>query len=264
MCARAREAYRATVAAPILRVSVARRRSTISEAACQVQQSSILRIPRKSPGWRSATEWWHAGIDSSSDAHGPATESLRRQWFEGWFFRLVDHSSKSSVAVIFGSLRRPQEQRQSVGPFDEHLVVVSYDDERDGSHHMRSVKLDGDAVTLRGRSAGGFEVAAVDGASGGGGGGGGGEFSWWSERHGGMRVKGDDALLDLRFSHGLRLVANISSPRPLGLEPTKRSGPRGVAIAHRAASVPLLVHPLAHPRATPYGTAAAKPTEVEG
>ena len=80
---------------------------------------------------------------------------------------------------------------------------------------MRSVKLDGDAVTLQGRSAGGFEVAAVDGASGGGGGGGGGEFSWWSERHGGMRVKGDDALLDLRFSHGLRLVANISSPRVL-------------------------------------------------
>ena len=37
----------------------------------------------------------------------PQPNAAKRQWFEGWFFRLVDSDHASSVAVIFGSLRRP-------------------------------------------------------------------------------------------------------------------------------------------------------------
>ena len=157
----------------------------------------------------------------------PQPSALRRQWFEGWFLRLVDHSAQASIAVIFGSLRRKREERRGLasGPFDEHLIVVAYDDGRDGSHHMRSVKLEGDEVAVQGRPSPGELGDAAPGA---GGGAAGAHFSWWSDRHGGLRVRGDAATLDLRFTHGLRVVANVSSPRlPWRAERPDTEGPEG-------------------------------------
>jgi hypothetical protein len=122
--------------------------------------------------------------------------SHRKQWFEGWFFRFVDHASLTSIAVIFGSLRRQQlAERELAQPFDEHLVVVAYRD-ASGTDVMESALLDGGSVSLSGGDAAGRPSA-----------------TWWSTHHGGMRVVGDDAFVDVQLRGGLRVVANVSGPR---------------------------------------------------
>jgi hypothetical protein len=159
----------------------------------------------------------------------PQPSAMRRQWFEGWFLRLVDHSAEASIAVIFGSLRRKRGEQRGVsqGPFDEHLIVLAYDDGRDGSHHMRSVKLEGGEVAVQGRPSS-EELGESSAPGAGNGGAAGAHVSWWSDRHGGLRVRGDVATLDLRFTHGLRLVANVSSPRlPWRAERPDTEGPEG-------------------------------------
>jgi hypothetical protein len=137
----------------------------------------------------------------------PQASSRRRQWFEGWFFRLVDHATSSTVAVIFGSLRKSSRSSSSsaLGPFDEHLIVLAYNDGRDGTQHMQSVRLDGDSVRLGGGGGGGMppRVPSASGA----------HVSWWSDAHGGMQVNGDAAVLDLRLPSSLRLNATIRGPR---------------------------------------------------
>ena len=144
----------------------------------------------------------------------PQPISIRRQWFEGWFFRLVDHSSSSNVAVIFGSLRRPDKEPPSDGPFHEHLLVLAYTER--GVQRMSSVLLESGAVQLRGR-----ETADASSSLGA-------HALWWSNQHGGMRIDGDTATLDLTMPGRLRLVANVSAPRVVWdpHEPD-RAGPEG-------------------------------------
>ncbi len=119
----------------------------------------------------------------------------RRPWFEGWFFRVVDHATGASAAIIFGSVRLRQRRRPRdlQAAFDEHLLVLAYRDGR-GAEVSRSVLLDGHEVALSGGSERGR----------------GPRVSWWSARHGGMRVSDVGTVLDVRFSDGVRLVANMS------------------------------------------------------
>lgn len=113
----------------------------------------------------------------------------RRPWFEGWFFRLVDHGTGASAAIIFGSLRR-RGKVESTTPFDEHLLVLAYRDGH-GRDVSESALLKGDSVALEGGS------RAV-----------GPRVSWWSDQHGGMSVKAGGSVLDVRFASGTRLTAN--------------------------------------------------------
>lgn len=136
----------------------------------------------------------------------------QRPWFEGWFFRFTDHATGASAAIIFGSLRGRLHERERQKPrpaFDEHLLVLGYRDGR-GVDVSRSVLLDGDAVTL---GKGGGPSARV---------------SWWSARHGGVRLSAAGTELDVRFADGMRLAANISSARvPWNCERPDRDGPEG-------------------------------------
>ena len=129
----------------------------------------------------------------------PSPKSRRKQWFEGWFFRLTDHRALTSVAVVFGSLRRPNEPPPAA--FSEHIVVVAY---RDGAGVARTeaAYLDAGAVRIRGGAADAFDAPAI--------GGGGPRVSWWSDEHGGMVVEGDRAMLDVRVA-GLRPAAARSA-----------------------------------------------------
>jgi len=74
----------------------------------------------------------------------PSPKSRRKQWFEGWFFRLTDHRALTSVAVVFGSLRRPNEPPPAA--FSEHIVVVAY---RDGAGVARTEAAYLDAGAVR-------------------------------------------------------------------------------------------------------------------
>lgn len=140
----------------------------------------------------------------------------RGQWFEGWFVRLIDHTSGVTIAAIFGSLRL---QRSSSGaaaisslPFDEHILVLAWSADS-GRQSMRSVQLAGDAVTLSGPGTADPTRPHV---------------RWWSTEHGGIEVRGDDAWLDLRLPKGLSLAANVSSPRaPWDRKRPDRAGPEG-------------------------------------
>ena len=146
----------------------------------------------------------------------PSPKSRRKQWFEGWFFRLTDHRALTSVAVVFGSLRRPNEPPPAA--FSEHIVVVAY---RDGAGVARTeaAYLDAGAVRIRGGAADAFDAPAI--------GGGGPRVSWWSDEHGGMVVEGDRAMLDVRVA-GLRLAANVSAPRvPWDAARPDTAGPEG-------------------------------------
>ena len=128
----------------------------------------------------------------------PHASMLRRRWFEGWFLRFVDHAAASSVAVVFGSLRKnaltAAERR-----FDEHLLLVAYSIGDDNSQWTESLILDGTTVRVDGGGNDGL----------------GPRVSWWSGQHGGMHIAGDVATLDLQLPTGLRLVANVSGPRVL-------------------------------------------------
>ena len=121
----------------------------------------------------------------------------RRPWFEGWFFRMTDHASRATIAVIFGSVRRREQRRlpprDQPAVFDEHLLVLAYRDGR-GAEVSRSVLLDGNEVVLGGGGEHGH----------------GPRVSWWSARHGGMRVSDLGTEVDVRFTGGVRLVANLS------------------------------------------------------
>jgi hypothetical protein len=147
----------------------------------------------------------------------------RQQWFEGWFFRFIDHATATSVAVIFGSMRggigHAADERAAgrsadwrAQPFDEHLLVLAYRD-GGGADVMRSVLLDGPAVTIGG---GGARA-------------GGPRVEWWSERNGGMRIEGDAALVDVTLPGGVRVAANVSGPRVPWSEGARadRDGPEG-------------------------------------
>ena len=118
----------------------------------------------------------------------------QRPWFEGWFFRFVDHESRASAAVIFGSLRRRRGLKEHLPscPFDEHLIVLAYRD-RMGKDVMRSVILEGEAVKLTGG------LKASQGEP---------HISWWSDTHGGMQVDREHSMVDVSFPYGVRLVAN--------------------------------------------------------
>lgn len=125
---------------------------------------------------------------------GPLPQRSRTQWFEGFFFRLTDHAAHTSLAVVFGSLRKPTASVAAAGPgFDEHLLVVAFD--ANGRTGSSSHLLDGSRVTLRG-----------------GGGNGSPRATWWSDQLGGMMIDGDDASLDLRLP-SLRLNATVTGPR---------------------------------------------------
>lgn len=149
----------------------------------------------------------------------PQSTALRGQWFEGWFIRLVDHHTSSTVSIIFGSLRRRDRPPSAVmdGPFDEHLLALGYSDGRDGDEDMHQILLDGSAVQLSGGRADGGS-ARGDGP----------RLSWWSGRHGGMRVDGDTTTLDLTLARGVRLVANMSGARvPWDPRRPDAAGPEG-------------------------------------
>ncbi len=149
----------------------------------------------------------------------PQPSRLRSQWFEGWFVRLVDHDAATSIAVIFGSLRRRRRRGASLadGPFDEHLIVAGHTS-LNGSQGMERVLLDGPSVRLSGAP------AIEDGAAGARGP----RLSWWSDAHGGMRVHGEALTLDLLLPRGLRIVANVSGPRvPWDARRPDDAGPEG-------------------------------------
>ena len=121
-------------------------------------------------------------------------------WFEGWFVRITDQQRRTSVAVVFGSLRladgaatrrtrghvadsdtmRPMTRGER--PFDEHILVVAY---RDGAgwHATRTAYLDGPDVALQGGAqvADGDVTRVKDGDVTRGS-----RVSWWSARHGKM------------------------------------------------------------------------------
>lgn len=151
----------------------------------------------------------------------PLARRLRKQLFEGWYLRLVDHSDDGgdghnsaeggagSIAVVFGSLRQPDRSDSAspgVSPFyDSHLLVVAWDF---GSGYLGSgsstLLLEGPRVALSG-----------------GGGGRGGErgaqpapyVRWWADGLGGMRIDGDAASLELSLPGGIYLNASLTSPR---------------------------------------------------
>ena len=145
----------------------------------------------------------------------PSSRSLasRRQWFEGWFFRLTDHRALTSVAVVFGSLRRPNEPPPAA--FSEHIVVVAY---RDGAGVARTeaAYLDAGAVRIRGGAADAFDAPAI--------GGGGPRVSWWSDEHGGMVVEGDRAMLG---GGGLAAGGERARARAVDAARPDAAGPEG-------------------------------------
>ena len=121
-------------------------------------------------------------------------------WFEGWFVRITDQQRRTSVAVVFGSLRLAHPPRRNGAaarrtrgraadsdtwrqmtrgdhPFDEHILVVAYRDGA-GRHATRTAYLDGPDVALQG----GAQVADV--TRGRGDVTRGSRVSWWSARHG--------------------------------------------------------------------------------
>ena len=149
----------------------------------------------------------------------PQPSRLRSQWFEGWFLRLIDHETSSSIAVIFGSLRRKDREPTAAladSPFDEHLIVIGYSDGRDGGgQHEQRVLLDGPSVRLAG--GGGPSTSSA-----------GPRLSWWSDAHGGMVVDGNLLTLDLALPDGMRLVANASGTRvPWDARSPDTYGPEG-------------------------------------
>jgi len=162
----------------------------------------------------------------------PLPRQRRMPFFEGWFVRLVDHRTLTSIAVVFGSLRLGESSASGgkhaaatsapevVNPFDEHIVVVGYSSDTQGLHGTRTLYLSGSDVALVGGDATdipGAPQCEADEP----------RISWWSHAHGGLRSVGDDAILDLRLP-GLQLAANISSPRvPWDPSGPNRRGPEG-------------------------------------
>lgn len=163
----------------------------------------------------------------------PLPRQRRMPFFEGWFLRLVDHRTLTSIAVVFGSLRlgegsasgsKHAESSTSAlevaNTFDEHIVVVGYSSNAQGHHGTRTLYLAGSEVTLAGGDT--TDIPGVPQCEAG-------EprISWWSNTHGGLRSVGDDATLDLRLP-GLQLAANISAPRvPWDPSHPNRRGPEG-------------------------------------
>lgn len=195
--------------------------SAVNSARLGKLASSLGRLFRSPSPWSDGTRFRVDGARCSAGRGAtlltaavlpmePQPSSLRRQWFEGWFLRIVDHATRSSVALIFGSLRRAgRGSRSPLSPFDEHLVVLAYSDERDATERSRHVLLDGEAARVLGRAqpSGSQPTGA--------------RVSWWSDHHGGMEVSGNDVFVDVRLGgegiagNDLRLVANISGPRIL-------------------------------------------------
>ena len=156
-------------------------------------------------------------------------------WFEGWFVRLVDHPGNASVALVLGSLRKrrrgrgtkskeAERRRQAVvssdggvaewqPPFDEHIMVLAYSDA--SGHHTHTLELAGSAVALSGGRTSPSRAAGP-------------RVRWWSERHGGLLVEGDSAVIDVSPPGAPRLIANVSGPRVVwsGTAPD-RAGPEG-------------------------------------
>ena len=151
----------------------------------------------------------------------PQLVRRRGPWFEGWFLRLVDHDAALTVSIVFGSLRRRHRPSSiSADPFDEHLIVLTYNDGRDGSERMSRVLLDGSTVRLTGGNSASSDLGAAPP--------GGPHLSWWSDAHGGMRVDGDAAVVELALPRGVRIVANISASRvPWDVKRPNEAGPEG-------------------------------------
>jgi hypothetical protein len=142
----------------------------------------------------------------------------RRQWFEGWFVRFIDHATGLSVALILGSMRLPGRSASAAGAFDEHLLVLAFRD-ASGRHDTQHVILGEHGAWLRGGGAGRLpdELSSSRPP----------RWEWRSATHGFIRGAGDDLFLDVSVG-GARLRSNVSGPRVVWDErEPNRAGPEG-------------------------------------
>ena len=142
----------------------------------------------------------------------------RRQWFEGWFIRFVDHAAGLSVALILGSMRLPGRSASAAGAFDEHLLVLAFSD-ASGHHSTGHVVVGEREAVLLGGGAGPLPASLSASAPP--------RWEWRSQANGFIRGSGDALSLDVTVD-GARLVANISAPRvPWSESAPNRAGPEG-------------------------------------
>lgn len=136
----------------------------------------------------------------------------RRQWFEGWFVRLVDHAARVSIALILGSMRLPRKEPALHG-FHEHLLVLAY--QLEGEHATLHTVIPGEHAALHG---GGAALPSVRGPPP--------RFAWTSPA-GLIAGSGDELFADVTVG-GARLVANVSAPRvPWDPRAPHTAGPEG-------------------------------------
>ena len=142
----------------------------------------------------------------------------RSQWFEGWFFRFIDHAAGVSVAVILGSMRLPGRSASAPGAFDEHLLVLAFRD-ANGYHRTVHTILGEHDAQLLGGGAGQLPSSMADSPPP--------KWEWRSTSHGFIRGAGDAVELDVNVD-AARLIANVSAPRVVWSEASPdREGPEG-------------------------------------